>query len=58
MSDVSALYKSCVAHLAGWTTLLYLLQLNALTRLIRLQTTECEKMLNHVSSICLRETFY
>ena len=39
MSDVSVLYKPCVSHLAKWTTLQYLLNLNALTRFLRLQTT-------------------
>ena len=39
MSDVPVLYKSCVSHLAIWTNLLYLLNLNALTRFFRLQTT-------------------
>jgi len=38
---------------AKWTTLFP--DLNALTRFLRLQTTEW-KILNHVSSICLRET--
>jgi len=40
MSDVSVLYKSCVSHLAKWT--LCLLNLNALTRFFRLQTTKWE----------------
>jgi len=35
---------------------LYLLKLNALIRFLRLQQLN-GKMLNHVSSICLRETF-
>jgi len=35
-----ALYKSCVAHLAKWTTLFA--DLNALTRFLRFQTTEWE----------------
>jgi len=40
-SDVCALYKSCVSHL--WLTgPLYLLNLNALTRILRLQTTNWE----------------
>jgi len=43
MSDVPVLYKSCVSHLAKWTSLLYLLNLNALTRFFRLQTTNWEK---------------
>jgi len=42
MSDVSVLYKSCVAHLDEWTTLAHLLNLNALIRFIRLQTTNWE----------------
>jgi len=35
---------------------LYLLNLNALTRFLLLQQLN-RKMMNHVSSICLRETF-
>jgi len=40
MSDVSVLYKSCVAHLANGP--LCLLNLNGLTRLLRLQTINWE----------------
>jgi len=41
MSDVSVLYKSCVSHLAEWTTLFA--EYNALTRFLCLQTTNWEK---------------
>jgi len=48
MSDVSVLYKSCVAYLDKWTT--YLLNFNALTKRFCCNG----KMLNYVNSTCLR----
>ena len=54
MSDVSALYKSCVAHLAKWTTLF------AEYKMLWVDSSVCkqliEKGMKHVSSICLIET--
>jgi len=58
MSDVLVLYKSCAAHLAKLITLFA--EFNCFDyRFLRLQTIIQlnGKMLNHVSSICLRETF-
>jgi len=61
---IVTVYYSCQMYLYCTSLVLYiwlnwpfyLLNLNALTRFLRLQQLN-RKMLNHVSSICLRETF-
>jgi len=55
MSDVSVLYKSCVSHLAKWTTSF------AEFKCFWLDSSVCKqligKRMKHESSICLIETF-
>jgi len=52
MSDVSVLYKSCVAYLDKWTTL-FALYFNVLTKFFCCKQLN-GKTLDHVNSICLR----
>ena len=48
MSDVSVLYKSCVAYVDKWTSVFS--EFNDLTKMFMLQTKN-RKILNHMSTV-------